>query len=48
MPVNDTTATRLYPKPHPTNTLAYDVARLRDAMAATYDLPAEFIAMLAG
>jgi hypothetical protein len=32
MPVEDTTTGRGYPKPHPTNPLAFDVQRLRDAL----------------
>jgi hypothetical protein len=32
MPVEDTTTGRGYPKPHPTNPLAIDVQRLRDAL----------------
>ncbi len=44
MPVNETTAGRGYQLPHPSNTLPYDVARLRAALAA---VDADVVAALA-
>lgn len=34
MPINESTSNRAYPKPHPDNTLRYDVDRLRSALDA--------------